>query len=221
MSNTLNTPVEALELSYPLRVERYELRRGLGRRRPAAWWRRRDSRASRARGLPALGARGAPHARPRGRGRRRARRCRPHAPERRGAASESHAPASRRRPAPRRDAGRRRLRSRGLTCARGVHLHCADGLGGHLPAPHPQDPARLPVSRHLVGGSRRACTAGAARAGARDHAPRARAEAGLALPPQAHAAVRATPRPARVACAGAASRTCPRAGSPTAGRTRA
>ena len=26
MSNTLNTPVEALELSYPLRVERYELR---------------------------------------------------------------------------------------------------------------------------------------------------------------------------------------------------
>jgi len=30
MSNTLNTPVEALELSYPLRVERYELRRGSG-----------------------------------------------------------------------------------------------------------------------------------------------------------------------------------------------
>ena len=28
MSNTLNTPVEALELAYPLRVERYELRRG-------------------------------------------------------------------------------------------------------------------------------------------------------------------------------------------------
>ena len=26
MSNTLNTPVEALELAYPLRVERYELR---------------------------------------------------------------------------------------------------------------------------------------------------------------------------------------------------
>ncbi len=26
MSNTLNTPVEALELSYPLRVERYALR---------------------------------------------------------------------------------------------------------------------------------------------------------------------------------------------------
>jgi N-methylhydantoinase B len=30
MSNTLNTPVEALELGYPLRVERYELRRGSG-----------------------------------------------------------------------------------------------------------------------------------------------------------------------------------------------
>jgi N-methylhydantoinase B len=30
MSNTLNTPIEALELSYPLRVERYELRLGSG-----------------------------------------------------------------------------------------------------------------------------------------------------------------------------------------------
>jgi N-methylhydantoinase B len=30
MSNTLNTPIEALELAYPLRVERYELRRGSG-----------------------------------------------------------------------------------------------------------------------------------------------------------------------------------------------
>jgi len=30
MSNTLNTPVEALELGYPLRVERYTLRRGSG-----------------------------------------------------------------------------------------------------------------------------------------------------------------------------------------------
>ena len=30
MSNTLNTPVEALELSYPLRVERYEVRLGSG-----------------------------------------------------------------------------------------------------------------------------------------------------------------------------------------------
>jgi N-methylhydantoinase B len=30
MSNTLNTPAEALELAYPLRVERYELRAGSG-----------------------------------------------------------------------------------------------------------------------------------------------------------------------------------------------
>ena len=30
MSNTLNTPVEALELAYPLRVERYALRPGSG-----------------------------------------------------------------------------------------------------------------------------------------------------------------------------------------------
>jgi N-methylhydantoinase B len=30
MSNTLNTPVEALELQYPLRVERYALRLGSG-----------------------------------------------------------------------------------------------------------------------------------------------------------------------------------------------
>ena len=32
MSNTLNTPIEALELSYPLRVERYQLRLGSGGR---------------------------------------------------------------------------------------------------------------------------------------------------------------------------------------------
>jgi N-methylhydantoinase B/oxoprolinase/acetone carboxylase alpha subunit len=30
MSNALNTPIEALELAYPLRVERYELRAGSG-----------------------------------------------------------------------------------------------------------------------------------------------------------------------------------------------
>jgi N-methylhydantoinase B len=32
MSNTLNTPIEALEVAYPLRVERYALRRGSGGR---------------------------------------------------------------------------------------------------------------------------------------------------------------------------------------------
>jgi N-methylhydantoinase B len=30
MSNTLNTPIEALELEYPMRVTRYELRYGSG-----------------------------------------------------------------------------------------------------------------------------------------------------------------------------------------------
>nr|WP_245460382.1 MULTISPECIES: hydantoinase B/oxoprolinase family protein [unclassified Mesorhizobium] len=30
MSNTLNTPIEALEISYPMRVERYELRENSG-----------------------------------------------------------------------------------------------------------------------------------------------------------------------------------------------
>src|SRR5262245_11778379 len=32
MTNTMNTPVEALEIAYPLRVERYELREGSGGR---------------------------------------------------------------------------------------------------------------------------------------------------------------------------------------------
>ena len=36
MSNTLNTPVEALELAYPLRVERYALRARLRRGRAAS-----------------------------------------------------------------------------------------------------------------------------------------------------------------------------------------
>ena len=35
MSNTLNTPVEALELEFPLRVTEYSVRRELGRRRRA------------------------------------------------------------------------------------------------------------------------------------------------------------------------------------------
>jgi N-methylhydantoinase B/oxoprolinase/acetone carboxylase alpha subunit len=37
MSNTLNTPAEALELAYPLRVERYELRGGSGGDGVHAW----------------------------------------------------------------------------------------------------------------------------------------------------------------------------------------
>jgi len=30
MTNTLNTPIESLELHYPLRIERYQLRQGSG-----------------------------------------------------------------------------------------------------------------------------------------------------------------------------------------------
>lgn len=32
MSNTLNTPIEALELEFPLRITQYSLRRGSGGR---------------------------------------------------------------------------------------------------------------------------------------------------------------------------------------------
>ena len=53
MSNTLNTPVEALELAYPLRVERYELRGGSGGAGRAAAA-TASSASSRARGLPRL-----------------------------------------------------------------------------------------------------------------------------------------------------------------------
>lgn len=46
MTNTLNTPVEALEIAYPLRVERYELREGSGGagRYPGGMGIRRDIR---------------------------------------------------------------------------------------------------------------------------------------------------------------------------------
>ena len=45
MSNTLNTPVEALELEFPLRVTRYALRRGSGGGRAPPRRRRRGARA--------------------------------------------------------------------------------------------------------------------------------------------------------------------------------
>ena len=70
MSNTLNTPVEALETAYPLRVESYRLRRGSGRRggppraatgSSGAWWpwptaRRRSSPSAGAAGRRAASA---------------------------------------------------------------------------------------------------------------------------------------------------------------------
>ncbi len=49
MSNTLNTPVEALELEFPLRAVEYSLRRGLRRSRRAPRRGRREPRAGGAR----------------------------------------------------------------------------------------------------------------------------------------------------------------------------
>ena len=111
MSNTLNTPVEALELAYPLRVERYGLRGGSG---GAGRFRGGDGviRELRvARGLPALDAQRAPRpgarrARAGGEGGAPGR----DAPERGGASREGDDAASRRRRDPDRDARRRRLR---------------------------------------------------------------------------------------------------------------
>ena len=47
MSNTLNTPVEALELEFPLRVDRVRDPARVGRRRRAPRRRRRGARATR------------------------------------------------------------------------------------------------------------------------------------------------------------------------------
>ena len=77
MSNTLNTPVEALELAYPLRVERYALRLGSGG--AGRFWggdgviREIDG----ARALPRLDRQRAAGARPGGTRRRRAGLARP------------------------------------------------------------------------------------------------------------------------------------------------
>ena len=97
MSNTLNTPVEALELSYPLRVERYELRRRLRRCREVPRRRRRHPRAACARSLPSLAPDPAPRARAARRCRRRGRPSRPESPER--ARSCRHSRLSSSRPA--------------------------------------------------------------------------------------------------------------------------
>ena len=73
MTNTLNTPVEALELEYPMRVERYELRYGLGRRRRAPRRRRDRARGAGARARHAVAAHRPPPPPAPGRGRRRSR----------------------------------------------------------------------------------------------------------------------------------------------------
>ena len=70
MSNTLNTPIEALELEFPLRMVRYALRRGSGGARPLPRRRRRGPRARGARAAALLADHRAPA--PRARRARRA-----------------------------------------------------------------------------------------------------------------------------------------------------
>ncbi len=88
MSNTLNTPVEALETEFPLRVRELALR-ARQRRRRARPGRRRDRARARGAGADALQpdrrAPPAPAARPR---RRRGRRARAQPPQRRAAAEQ-------------------------------------------------------------------------------------------------------------------------------------
>ena len=75
MSNTLNTPVEALELEFPLRVVRYAVRRGSGGAGAPPRRRRRRARGRGARGDELLAAHRAPPPRAARRRRRRGRRA--------------------------------------------------------------------------------------------------------------------------------------------------
>ena len=109
MSNTFNTPAEALELAYPLRVERYELRLGSGGARAPPRRRRRRARAAHPRAVPPLAPLAAPCAGAARRARRRGRAARPELPERRGAPGDREPRPEARRPSPHRDPGRRRL----------------------------------------------------------------------------------------------------------------
>ena len=88
MSNTLNTPVEALELEFPMRVTRVRDPARVGRRGRAPRRRRRDPRARGARRDALLAAHRAPPARAAGRGGRRAGRAGAQPPRRRGAPAE-------------------------------------------------------------------------------------------------------------------------------------
>ena len=126
MSNTLSTPVEALELQYPLRVERYALRsaRRYGR---ASRRRRCRARAPRARAVPPLADHRAPSARAVRCERRRGRRDGAEPPQRPRASGESDDRPRNGRRGHDRDAGRRRSWSRRVGLRRGGtsrgHLH--------------------------------------------------------------------------------------------------
>ena len=93
MSNALNTPVEALELAYPLRVERYELRRGSGGAGAASGRRRGGPRASGTRAVPSVGARRPASSCAARRAWRWPGGARSHARERRGDPRQGHASA--------------------------------------------------------------------------------------------------------------------------------
>ena len=110
MSNTLTTPAEALELAYPLRVERHALRLGSGGagRLRGGDGVVRELRVLEACRLSVISRAAAARARAARTAGSRA--AGPQPAERRGAAGEGDAGPGRRRRRPDRDAGRRRLR---------------------------------------------------------------------------------------------------------------
>ena len=109
MSNTLNTPIEALEREYPLRIERYALRRGTGGAGPKPGRRRRRPRLPRARGLPPGAHDRAPPPPPEGRCGRSRRNARAQPSERPPAAGQVQPRPARGRRARDPHPGRRRL----------------------------------------------------------------------------------------------------------------
>ena len=109
--NTLNTPVEALELEFPLRVVALRDPPRLGRRRRAPRRRRRRARARGARADGLLAHHRAPPPRAAGRRRRRAGRARAQPAQRRASCRRRRRATLRRGDSARdRDAGRRRPR---------------------------------------------------------------------------------------------------------------
>ena len=109
MSNTLNTPVEALELEFPLRAVEYSLRRGSG---GAGRHRGGDGVIRELEALAAaalLADHRAPPPRPAGRGRRRSRRAGPQPARRRASFPEGDRHAAARSAAADRDPRRRRV----------------------------------------------------------------------------------------------------------------
>ena len=110
MSNTLNTPIEALEREFPLRVLEYALRRGLWRRGALPGRRRRRARARSADRDDLLADRRAPAPPTARRPRRRAGRVRARSARRASAAGQDHRHAAPGPAAAHRNARWRRIR---------------------------------------------------------------------------------------------------------------